>query len=284
MIFGNSKFNFALNQLSYTEFERFLVSSSIVIKFLTTSKVKNPNYSTIIFALLSPFGVRKIEYSQVTLALPYFTHAMVHKSSMLLKFMTISEISDVYIADIEAQFLIIPIEALAISLAKEIVNCLRSMLQLRRISQKNNETCNDYGEIYMLKFLNAHIDGNPYTLHTYMTGSKHLTEEKKQYRINIKKLKQIYSVAEGDAKAKAFVKDQNYKEIAYLERAIAKYEERAVTQDENLIEEILEKHLHKLSPQGDLTNIARQALFTQAQILINESEIEADINTKVESI
>jgi len=84
----------------------------------------------------------------------------------------------------------------------------------------------------MIDFINSHINGNPYKL------EKNFSSELK-YQLN--GLEKILSLAEGYRISRDFIKEQNKKEIAFLEKEIKKHKENSTENKDSMMNLIIEK-------------------------------------------
>ncbi|CAG9320670.1 unnamed protein product [Blepharisma stoltei] len=268
-----------LQKLPYEDFEEILLISSMAIKLLCfNAQVLDSRYSTLVFAMLAPLGIRQLISSPAMAAFPYFSHVLMHKNNILLQSINLSDIERVYTVDTEGQFLILPIENILKAFSKEIVTSLTSIIKERNIypkSKKYPETAsaliNRYGELWMINFINSHIDGNPYKLENLSSAFLKESIEYKEYSINKKRLQRIIDLADGDRKSINFIKKQNKKEIAFLEKEIQKYKDNSVENKENLLNLIIEKCSFMPKAEVKLTKLASHALFSQAQIFMELS-------------
>lgn len=130
----NKTLRSVVQDLNYDKFQEFLETSCILLNFLSDKLKTHKNYShysTMIFALLAPFSVRQITPSEVTSALSPLSHCLVNKSSNLLESISISEINDVFVADIEGQNLLIPLKYVKKALLDDIISNLAFIIKGR---------------------------------------------------------------------------------------------------------------------------------------------------------
>lgn len=293
---NNPRLQNALESFSYDDFQALLQSLSIITKILSsvaTTLSADPYYSSILFSLLSPFGIRKIIYSKITQVLPYSTHAIVHKSSNLLKFINIQTIKDAYIADIETQYLLIPIKDLKTALNQVYIQALANILKkrskmfmlLQAASAENPCLNNDkesirvladiYGELWMYDFIQAQMHGgNPYSL-SYVNYDALGNKRYSDYIAAKKRLEDIFEMADGYEYSVYFIQINKNAEIRALKKTIIRYE-RYLSEiygfgKADILRFIIDKCRYIIEDFPVITDIAKHALLTYIQTTINMS-------------
>mmetsp|Transcript_32024 Transcript_32024/g.31726 ORF Transcript_32024/g.31726 Transcript_32024/m.31726 type:complete len:904 (-) Transcript_32024:55-2766(-) len=284
---SNPQVEIEFKSMCYSNFQEFLRSVSMIVNFLqfsSSSLAANPYFAKIIFGLLSPLGVRQISESTVTRALPYLSHAVIHKASNLFNDGFIFGVDETYVADIEGQFLLFPISDLQKRLAREYVNGVNHLVNLRYQAKKNSikvlDLANLYGEAFMRDFINSQLTNRPYTFTKISTDTYSLSNEEKRYMDNKKALKKIFAVADDDKKMLDFIKARYRGQIKYLEKEIENYERwrnRVGIEDKNeLFTKMLENAKYMFFDIPKITEISKHGLLTQAQVLIKVSEVLED--------
>jgi len=286
-----------LQNFSSESFQTVLQALSMVIKFLTTSTTTlpaDPYYSAILFALLSPFGIRQIENGLITQVYPYATHAIVHKSSSIFKHIKINEITNTYIADIEGQFLLIPIKDVKDALVQIFVQNIAPVIRVRAkryteivfrtekltTEERDSEIivclANIYGELWMHDFLKSHVYGNPYCLNSYVESDMLGNKKYIEYAEAKKKLDGLYEMTDGYEYSIYYLQYTRNSEIKSLEKIINNYE-KFMTESygfskSDIIRYLLDKSKFLYFYDAKITEIARHALLSYIQIAINLSE------------
>lgn len=266
----------ALTELSFEDFEIFLEASNIFFRELGVKL--HPKDPKNLFSILSCFGIREIIPSSVTSVYPFLTHALVHRSSIILS--AISSLSDYYIPDLEANYTMVSIYSIIQILLPLLISKLSAIIKSRSdayiaSSPKDLETrTNLFGEIWMLDFIKNQVNYsyNKLSSYNYCRLDNKLQEEYKSLQTELQK---ILYLGEADYYTEMYIRIEKNPQIKKIEKRMREIEKISQSKDVLKREEAL-LCLVKLAqvtlPKLSITRISRLGLLTEMQVYTSNAD------------
>ena len=268
-----------LATFSFTEFEVLLeIYNQIIIELTLKQSSSKP---TRLFSILHVLGIREIIPSDVTAVYPFLTYAMINRNSSILNSMDIS--SNAYIPDLEANYLLVPIQNVKSHIFNCIIQRLTKLLKLRstHISKQSvnelYEKANFFGEIFMLDFMKNQFTNHSDTLISYnycKLNNKLLTE----YKALQLRLQEIFQLGDTDYYSEIFIRIKKNAEIKKIQRRILEIENIGRGGDILARDDIILSLVNlseKSNGKLELTKNAKLGLLTQMQTYTMLSEGES---------
>lgn len=256
-------------------FEKILQTTNYILKFLANGKTVNKGIPYLRHCILSPAGVRSIPSSKICLIFPVCSHSILHVSSPILQ--TKVKIS-AYPIDLEGQSFLLgdqEINKIFSSLAMEPLSYL--IEARRRRASDLSSKLNSLGEIWLSEFVLAY---SCYSINTYDYINRVSPKVYNEYL----RLKEYLSELKGEETADVYFNkymfDKNKKKISKVQASVNKLEkemnEVKSRESLNFINSVLDACKYRENDKVEITESARHALVTYAQVMMNSSESETD--------
>lgn len=238
--------------LSFEHFEDFAqaVNQAILILLMKSEPGFSIYHVDSLFGLLSPLGVRRILESPITLCLPLYSHALLHRSSLL--FPTLAPVC--LPIDMEGDFGLCPIASIANLVAMELTELLGTLVVQRDSLYKEYETpskdCDRiypfisledlskderdlksaaclFGEIAQQEYIQLRFPSKfPFTVKSFKVERSDY-EETEREEVE-KQLKSLMELGDSDAISMRYLMQTRGKQISQLERKLNRLTETDV--------------------------------------------------------
>ncbi|OMJ66529.1 hypothetical protein SteCoe_36591 [Stentor coeruleus] len=257
--------------LSQKDFESLLFVFKYIIGYLRNGQTQGCRSLFLRHVILSSAGVRTILPSSVTSVYPLYSHSCILQSSILLNLLSSSS---PWAIDLECQIFMVSNNEITQAFVKYIIPHLTYIVKDRcNESVDISAKVNSIGELWMIEFIS---NINPYKLSSYDYLSK-INPQDYQYYLHLKdQLKNLKAEDMGDIYYAMFMHQKNENKIKKIQKEINQIEKQMSRAQPGRRVKYMHDILNLTKYVGDeefkITSIAKHALLTHAQIMMQSSE------------